>query len=222
MTSKPDSAAIAQYLEETPEFFEEHAELLGKIKLSSALGGRTMSLQERQMDVLRHKLKAMELRLAELTRVAQENHAIADKFQVWTRALLLARNDVDLPHLLIEGLKSIFSVPQATLRIWQVAPAFSHTWFAAAVSEDARLFAASLNGPFCGRNDDFEAASWLDDPGAVASIALLPLRSSAANGAFGMLVLGSSDVHRFDADMATDFLANIGEAASAALTCLLD
>ena len=160
MTLKLDSTAIAQYLEDTPAFFEEHAELLSKIKLSSALGGRTMSLQERQMEVLRHKVKSMELRLAELTRVAQENHAIAGKFQLWTRALLLARNDVELPHLLIDGLKTIFSVPQATLRLWNVAANFSHTWFAAPVSEDARLFAGGLNGPFCGKNDDFEGASW--------------------------------------------------------------
>lgn len=222
MTLKLDSTSIAQYLEKTPEFFEEHAELLSRIKLSSALGGRTLSLQERQMEVLRHKVKSMELRLAELSRLAEENHASAAKFQVWTRALLLARNDVDLPHLLIDGLKTEFAVPQATLRVWQVAPGFAHTWFAAPVSEDARLFAGGLNAPFCGKNDDFEAASWLDDPGAVASIAMLPLRSAVASGTFGMLVLGSADRHRFDAGMATDFLENIGEAASAALTCLLD
>lgn len=221
MNHIPDSTAVAHYLENTPEFFEEHAELLSKIKLSSALGGRTLSLQERQMDVLRHKVKSMEMRIAELARVAQENHAISDKFQVWTRALLLARNDVDLPHLLIEGLKTTFSVPQATLRLWHVAPDFSHTWFAAPVSEDAKLFAGGLNTPFCGKNDDFEAASWLEDPASVTSIAMLSLRSASAAGVFGMLVLGSPDLQRFSSEMATDFLDNIGESSSAALTCLL-
>ncbi len=221
MTHLPDATAVAQYLEDNPEFFDHHAELLGNIKLSSALGGRTVSLQERQMDVLRQKVKTMEMRLADLMRLAHENHLITEKFQIWTRSLLLARNDVDLPHALISGLNTIFSVPQVTLRLWNVAPDFSHAWFATPASEDARLFAGSLSGPFCGKNNDFEAASWLDEPAAVQSIAILPLRVGAAPASFGMLVLGSSDPTRFTEEMATDFLISIGETASAALSCLL-
>ena len=173
------------------------------------------------MEVLRERIKALELRLAALMRMGQENDAITEKFQSWTRSLLLARNDVDLPHVLINGLQTIFSVPHATLRIWGVAEEFSHTWFAAAVSVDARIFSNSLNTPFCGPNNDFEAASWLDDAPAIQSIAILPFRVGAAPDAFGLLVLGSPDPARFTADMATDFLVKIGETTSAALTCLL-
>ena len=222
MTLTLDPVTVAQYLENTPEFFEQHGDLLAKIRLNSELGGRTVSLQERQMDVLRQKVKAMEMRLADLMRLAHENHLITEKFLVWTRSLLLARNDVDLPHTLISGLQSIFSVPQVTLRLWQVAPEFSHAWFAAPASDDIRLFAGSLTGPFCGKNNDFEAASWLDEPAAVQSIAILPLRVGAAPTSFGMLVLGSSDPARFSSEMATDFLVSIGETTSAALSCLLD
>ncbi|MDY7576358.1 DUF484 family protein [Actimicrobium sp. CCI2.3] len=222
MTCKLDAGAIAEYLEQTPQFFEDHAELLGKIKLSSALGGRTLSLQERQMEILRQKIKTMEMRLAELTRLAQENYAISEKFQQWTRALLLARSDVDLPHALVDGLKTLFSVPHAALRLWQVAPEFSHTWFAAPVSKDVRLFAGSLHAPFCGWNNEYEAATWFDDNPTIQSIAMLPLRVGAAPDVFGMLVLGSADPQRFTADMATDFLVNIGTTSSAALTCLLE
>jgi uncharacterized protein YigA (DUF484 family) len=186
MTFTLDPAAVAQYLEDTPEFFEQHVDLLARIRLGSELGGRTVSLQERQMDVLRQKVKAMEMRLADLMRLAHENHLITEKFQSWTRSLLLARNDVDLPHTLISGLQSTFSVPQVTLRLWK------------------------------------EAATWLDEPAAVQSIAMLPLRVGAAPTSFGMLVLGSSDPARFSAEMATDFLVSIGETTSAALSCLLD
>lgn len=222
MTFQMDSTSVAQYLSSNPLFFEEHRELLSNIRLTSPIGGRTISLQERQMEVLRERIKALELRLAALMRMGQENDAITEKFQSWTRSLLLARNDVDLPHVLINGLQTIFSVPHATLRIWRVAEEFSHTWFAAAVSVDARIFSNSLNMPFCGPNNDFEAASWLDDAPAIQSIAILPLRVGAAPDAFGLLVLGSPDPARFTADMATDFLVKIGETTSAALTCLLD
>lgn len=220
--TQPDSHAIAQYLLDHPHFFEEHAELLARIKLTSPLMGRTVSLQERQMEVLREKMKVQELRMAELMRIGQDNDSITHKFHEWTRSLLLARNDVDLPHVLVTGLQTIFAVPHATLRLWNVASEFSHTWFAEGPSEDVRIFTNSLTAPFCGKNDDFEAASWLDDAASVQSISMIALRTEDGSNAFGLLVLGSPDPQRFTADMATDFLAQIGETASAALACLLN
>lgn len=222
MSSQLDPDTVAQYLAETPHFFVEHAELLGKIKLTSPLLGRAISLQERQMEILREKIKVQDLRLADMARNAQENDSIADKLQVWSRSLLLARNDVDMPHTLIAGLQTIFNVPQATMRLWNVAEEFSHTWFAAPASADSKLFANGLRVPFCGSNNDFEAASWLEHPTETQSIAMLPLRLDPASGAFGLLVLSSPDSERFSADLATDFLIKIGDTASAALACLLD
>ena len=75
----------------------------------------------------------------------------------------------------------------------------------------------------CGLNTGFEAVSWLEDPAPVASLALIPLRSGMAGSqapAFGMLVLASGDAQRFNSGMGTDFLARIGEIASAALSRL--
>jgi uncharacterized protein YigA (DUF484 family) len=222
MTRQLDSNAVADFLSDNPHFFEEHSELLARVKLTSPVAGRAVSLQERQMEVLRDKIKSMELRLSELLRIGQENDMITQKFLLWTRSLLLARNDVDLPHTLITGLQTIFSVPHATLRIWGVAEEFSHTWFAAGVSEDARIFCNGLTAPYCGPNQDFEAASWMDDAESIQSIVMLPLRTGAGPEAFGLLVMGSPDPQRFSADMATDFLSKIAETASAAMTCLLD
>jgi uncharacterized protein len=218
MIATLDSAAVAQYLADHPHFFEEHAGLLGKVKLSSPLTGKAVSLQERQMEVMRDKYKALESRMAELVRMAQENSAIANKFHDWTQALLEARHDADLPRALVDGLTSTFAVPQATLRLWDVAPAYADSWFTLGVSEDARMFANSLLAPYCGSNHDFEAVRWLDDAPAVQSTVILPLR--AGDRAFGLLILGSHDPDRFSASMATDFLIHIGETASAALAAL--
>jgi uncharacterized protein YigA (DUF484 family) len=221
MTSTLDAASVAGFLEEHPQFFEEHADLLSKVRLSSLLGARTVSLQERQAEVLRDKFKGLELRLANLLRVGEENDALHAKYLAWTRSLLLARNDVDLPHILVEGLRSIFGVPQATLRVWKALPEYAHTWFAAEVSEDARLFGNGLTSPYCGANNDFEAATWLDEAGKIKSVALLALRSNPESDAFGLMVLGSPDANRFSEDMGTDFLSQIAETTSAALACLL-
>ena len=54
------------------------------------------------------------------------------------------------------------------------------------------------------------------------SLALIPLRRATDTPAFGLLVLGSPDPTRYSADMGTDFLARVGEIASAGLARLLD
>jgi uncharacterized protein len=222
MTTNLDADAVAQYLSEHPEFFQENAVLLTQLKLSSPLGGRTVSLQDRQMEVMRDKHRALELRLTELVRIAQDNDALSDKFHAWTCTLLRSRNDVDLPHPLISGLQSIFSVPHVSLRLWRVSEEYAHTWFAQDISDDVKIFANSMTTPYCGSNRDFEAVRWLETSDAVQSLTMLPLRNAGAPEAFGLLIMGSPDAERFAASMATDFLVKIGETASAALACLLD
>ena len=221
MTAHLDSDSIADYLLDHPHFFEEHAELLSRIKLTSPVLGRAISLQERQMEILREKIKVQELHMADLLRIAQENDEITNKFQSWTRSLLLTRHVADLPRALTDNLHSIFNVPQVTLRLWNLPESHTGSWYTEAVSDDAHIFANGLTAPFCGPNNDFEAVSWLPDPSTVKSVAILPLRLGAAPEAYGLLVLGSSDPSRFSADMGTDFLTRIGETASAALSSLL-
>ena len=64
---------IANFLAHNPEFFERHAELLSTIHLSSPHGNRAVSLQERQAEMLREKIKALEQRLMEMIRHGNEN-----------------------------------------------------------------------------------------------------------------------------------------------------
>lgn len=174
------------------------------------------------MEVMRDKYKALELRMSDLMRIAAENENIANKFHRWTQALLQADNDAALPAAVADGLKTSFDVPQVTLRLWNTAPDYADAWFAHDVSDDARLFAAGLPAPYCGANNDFEAVRWLNDAAAVRSTVIIPLRKPGSkSGAFGLLILGSSDTERFTAMMATDFLVHIGETASTALAPLL-
>lgn len=222
MTAILDSTAVAQYLTDHPHFFEEHAGLLGDVRLSSPLTGRAVSLQERQMEVMRERYKALELRLAELNRNAVENQAIANRFHGWNQSLLREREVAGMPQAVTEGLKKEFNVPAATLRLFGVAPQYADEWFAAGVSEDARLFANGLLTPYCGSNKDFEAVRWLDDAGAMQSVVIVALRQPGTKGAaFGLLIMGSPDAERFTSLMATDFLVHIGETASVALAPLL-
>ena len=217
-TATLDSLAVAQYLIDHPHFFEEHAGLLGEVKLSSPLTGRAVSLQERQMEVMRDKYRALELRLAELARRAEENATIANRFHAWTQSLLVSSGGDAMARDLTEGLRVHFHVPQVTLRLWNLKPEFANAWFAAGVTDDARIFANSLRAPYCGPNNDFEAVRWLEDPAAVRSTVMLPLGQPGQT--FGMLVMGSPDPDRFTTVMGTEFLVHIAATASTALAPL--
>ena len=216
---------IAHYLANNPAFFERHAELLSSVTLKSPHGARAVSLQERQMEMLREKIKGLERRLIDMIRHGQENVAIADRLHAWTLAVLLATEPTEQPQVLVRELQHQFLIPQAALRLWHLAPGHEGQGYAQPVSDDVKVFANSLSLPYCGANSGFEAVRWMDDATTVTSMAMVPLRGTPGGGVevkvFGMLVLGSPDPTRYSADMGTEFLQRIGDIASAALARLL-
>jgi len=182
---------VADYLLANPEFFSHHAELLAAIRLANPHGKAAVSLQERQMDMLREKNKVLERRLAELLRYGHENDTIAAKFNRWTARVIAERDAHALPRTVAQGLMEVFDVPQAALRVWDVADTYRDAEFARQVGEEVRLFANGLDAPYCGANSGFEAAQWLvaDEAAgqagasytaAAQSVALLALREPRA------------------------------------------
>ena len=210
---------IADYLAHNPAFFERHAVLLSTIQLASPHGQRAVSLQERQMQMLRDRIKGLEHRIVEMIRHGQENVTLADRLDRWVRAMLLTQDAATLPATLTAQLRHEFLIPQASLRVWDVSPAFSAEPFAQEVGEDIRSFAAGLTAPYCGVNSGFAAARWLEEAHGIQSLAMIPVRDPA-QAVFGLLVLGSPDPTRYSADMGTEFLSRVGELASAALSRL--
>ncbi|RDV00078.1 DUF484 family protein [Trinickia dinghuensis] len=160
---------VADYLLANPEFFSQHAELLAAIRLANPHGKAAVSLQERQMDMLREKNKLLERRLAELLRYGHENDSIAAKFNRWTAHVIAERDAHALPRTVAQGLMEVFDVPRAALRLWDVADTYRDAEFARQVGEEVRLFASGLDAPYCGANAGFEAAQWLASSDAAAS-----------------------------------------------------
>ncbi|HBH38149.1 MAG TPA: DUF484 domain-containing protein [Curvibacter sp.] len=214
---------IAHYLRGNPAFFERQADLLAEICLISPHSRRTVSLQERQAELLREKIRMLEGRLMEMIRHGGDNLALSDKMLRWARDLFLVEEEDRIPEAIVDTIQLQFAVPQVAIRVWDVDDAFADEPWAQGVSEDARLLANSLREPFCGVNSGFEATQWLPHPTQAVSLALLPLRGldAGSNGpAFGMVVLASPYAQRYTSTMGTDFLARIAEVASAALSRL--
>jgi hypothetical protein len=226
---------IANFLVHTPDFFARHAELLSVVRLTSPHGQRAVSLQERQAEMLREKIRALELRMMDMIRNGNDNAILADRLHRWSQSLLLTRVSRDLPHTVVEQLQAQFMVPQVALRVWGVADEFTIEPFAQGCSEDVRTFASGLAQPYCGVNTGFEAVQWLPEPVAAQSVAMVALRphtepQTASLGgtaeretqppAIGLLVLASPDPQRYHAGMGTEFLERMGDIASAALSRL--
>lgn len=216
-----DEDRIAAYLLQTPAFFERYASVLASVQLPSLRGGQqVISLHERQADLLRERMRAQEQRVSDMARYAHQNEQIAQKVHNWSCEIAATAQPRMLPSVIAQGIEREFDVPQVTLRVWDVAAAYGGSTFTMGASADSRAFASSLTMPFCGPNLGFEPTHWLPNPQEIQSVALLPLREGANESptpAFGLLVLGSGDPHRFEATMGTEFLSRIAELASAAL-----
>jgi uncharacterized protein YigA (DUF484 family) len=211
---------IANYLANTPGFFERHAQLLAQVQLTSPHGNRAVSLQERQAEMLREKIKALEHRIMDMLRHGTENVVTADRLQRWTRGLLTLRDARQLPGEIAAQLQGIFMVPQVAIKVWDCDGAYRHEPWAQAVSDDVKALATSLETPYCGLNSGFEAVHWLPEPQAAVSMAMIALRHAPGAAAFGLLVLASPDAQRYNAEMGTDFLERIAQLASSALSRL--
>ncbi len=220
MTQLPDANAVALFLQEYPDFFEHNPDLIAELKLTTALGGRTVSLQERQVEILRDKIRQLELKLASLTRNAGSNDVIMSNFHQWLLRLLSDDTNADLPGSLLAALRESFDVPAATLRLWDAKADYADQWFIVDDTE-ARAFADQQPTPICGPAAGKPGIVWLDDAASMQSAALVPLRKPGSEQSFGLMVLGSPDPQRFAAELATDFLARIGETASARLQQLI-
>ena len=197
---------VALYLQNNPQFFEEHVETLTQIHLPHPHGGRTISLSERQLLALREKNRELEKNMREMIAFAKDNDALQHKVHQFVIALFAAR-DLDtlqetIPHLL----QDIFAIPHIVLHLWQTNPP----------SVEMLAFADAQAQPVCLHHATHDTAAWFGQRAAqLHSYAYLPLR--ADDKTLGLLVLASEDKQRFYPGMGTVFLQRIAESVSSAL-----
>jgi len=197
---------VAQYLQDNPQFFEEHLETLAQIALPHPHGGRTISLSERQLLALRDKNKELEKKLHDLIEFAKENDVLQHKVHEFVVALFAAPDLPTLQEMIQHLLREIFAIPHTALRLWQFNPP----------SAEVLAFADAQAQPVCLHHAAHDTADWFGEHAAqLRSYAYLPLH--AGSETIGMLVLASEDRQRFYPEMGTVLLQRIAEAAGAAL-----
>ena len=191
---------VAQYLQDNPQFFEQHIETLAQISLPHPHGGRTISLSERQLLALREKNKELEKTLREMIESGQENDALQHKVHEFVVALFAGRDLATLQEMIPHLLRDIFAVPHTVLRLWQTNPP----------SAEVLAFADAQPQPVCLHHAAHDTAAWFgEQAAALHSFAYLPLH--AGSETIGLLVLASEDAQRFYPEMGTLFLQRIAE-----------
>ena len=210
---------IANFLANTPDFFERHAGLLATVQLTHPHSQRAVSLQERQAMMLREKIKSLEHRIMDMIRHGQENMVLTDKLHRWACELLVTPEEARVASA-VDNIRELFQVPQVALRLWSLQPQHQSADWAQGVTEAVREQALALTRPYLGANTGLEAVQWLAQPAQAASVALLALRSAPGQEAFGLMVLASPDAQRFNSQMGTELLERLAELAGAALSVL--
>ncbi|PUE11603.1 hypothetical protein B9Z51_04775 [Limnohabitans sp. T6-5] len=210
---------IADYLVNTPDFFERHASLLATVQLTHPQSHRAVGLQERQAQMLRDKIKGLEHRIMDMIRHGNENMILTDKLHRWSCDLLVTP-PAQRAESALENIRELFQVPQLALRLWSLGAEHASAPYAQGVTESLQSLAVSLETPYVGPNSGYEAVQWLTEPAQAASLALLALRPAPGQPPFGLLILASPDPQRFNSQMGTDLLERLGELAGAALTVL--
>jgi uncharacterized protein len=209
---------LARFLRANPQFFDQNPELLETIHVPHPYGGRAIPLAERQTVALREKVKALEGKLGELIKFAEENDGISEKVHRLSVALAGARDFPALTRSLYFHLREDFAVPHVTLRVWGKAVAADFDE-AQPVSEAQREQAKTMGAPQCGPAHGNAFAAWFPEASEhIRSMALVPLGDT---GIFGLLALASEDPKRFYPEMGTLYLRRIGELCAAGVTARL-
>jgi uncharacterized protein len=210
---------IANYLLKHPDFFQYNAPLLAHLSLPHSEGENTVSLQAKQVAVLRRQLAMHENQLQLLLKNAKNSETIAKGLHTLTLSLLAQRTVARLPDAGLDALAHVFGLQDTAVRLWGTEPLYAKLACNAPVSKDIKTLADGLSQPYCGPNANFSALQWLVRD--VASVAMVALRVTPNAPAFGLLVIGSQDPAHFTRDKSTDFLAQIGHVFSASLGRML-
>lgn len=138
-----DEEAVAHYLQQNSDFFERHPQLLARLRLHHPRNGATISLIERQVEVLREKYQAQEQKLAEFVRVARANNVLADKIHRFTCRLLRTTTTTEALTEIETSLREDFDTFHAVLVLAEPQASFA----SAASATGTAALAATATAP---------------------------------------------------------------------------
>lgn len=213
---------VAEYLQQYPEFFHEHLNLLENLSIPHPCGSAT-SLILKQLELLRVNRKEMEAQLSELVEIARNNDTSFIRMHKLTLALLEASTLAEVVANLNEVMTEYFLTDFVAVRIIkQVSNPTINNLFIEPGSENLKPFLKQLanNQPKCGRVTLAQAKVLFGDAAPeVKSCAIIPMSFTELDG---ILAIGSRNADRFHHSMGNLFLTQMSEIIGTRFIALLN
>ena len=220
---------VLTYLKSNPDSAAQYPQLLEHLQLSDNQNPGVTSLIERQTVMLREKLDRMRVQTDELIASARENESIQDR--VFNLALEVMRETSmdNLLSTLYSCLQDRFAVDFISLRVpLDLVKNKGLDEFSKRYLKDKNFqLALERIGKMPARCDQrfpepLLAFFFEDAAKNIGSAALLPLNLSFGDtDSVGLLALGANSADRFDANLGTHHLEQIGKIAVAGMSRIL-
>jgi len=202
---------VAAYLLANPDFFVDRDQLLLKIQVPHKSKG-TISLVEKQLDVIRDRQKKTRRQLKEFVENAERNKEIFDKSRKLILSMMAAKRSSEFFAALEKGLKRDFGCKANSLVVFGKPKQINH-FTSRITAESAKKYVGTLMqskvptlGTLQPREQDF---LFQDQSKNVKSAAVLTIRDK--NKYLGLLAIGSGDTEYFTPDMDALFINFIAE-----------
>ena len=207
---------ITDYLKKNPRFFIEQPEVLDFLDLDEPPEG-TISLAKRQVQRLKTKNEQLHEQLHALIDNARQNTQLQERVHQLCLSLMDCDSLEALLPILITQLKQEFNADEVTLRLFYGEQKFPLPDLEENIAQlhidDVCLkpFDKMLDKhkPVCGRMPKAQKKVLFGEEQAeVASVAGIPIGHDPC---VGLLAIASYDQDRFHSNMATDYLAFLGD-----------
>jgi uncharacterized protein YigA (DUF484 family) len=192
---------IAQWLLSTPGFFDRHPDLLTQIELVNSHSGKAISLQEKQMALLRNQNRDLNQRLSEMLRFGTENDRTQTLMMQWLEGLLASRDRNATIKSITTSLHKLFDIGK--VEIIPPEQVFDE------------LKTKLDQAPICGSVDLATNLVSADLLLADGSIILIQLKYQSTP--LGVLLLASQDKEKFSPQMGLSYIHQLAQFAAAAL-----
>ena len=213
---------VAEYLQQHPEFFNNHLELLEQLTIPHP-SGNAVSLIAKQLEIFRNRHHEIETQLTALIDIAKGNDTLFNRMHELTLSMLDAATLEEALANLEQVLIDCFLADFVVLRIFRKQEnTLGAQVFIDPEHEELRQFhdILSKNQPTCCRPSLAQAKFLFGDSAlAVKSCAIIPLMFTDLEG---LLVIGSREEERFHYSMGNLFLTQMGEIIGTRLIALLD
>lgn len=196
-------ADLMAFLQANPNIFQQHPELLEWVSLTDSRG--TASLMERQMGMLKERLRQQQSKQSEFFEVARENEQISDAFSNIICQLIGFSNLSEFASEFPQALRKTFEIDEVAFKTAQAVerrPSDNEGY------DDALRRLVNQRAVCDNRWPSAIMSLFFGD--SIKSAALIPMRTHQDAVPIGILALGSTDQNRYTNDLGTAHLDRLG------------